>query len=134
MESQIRSTYLSALPYRQLDKGDALRFLDDIKLQFRDRPYVYTSFLDLMKDFKSLRIDTPSVLERVARLFHGYPHLLEQFNAFLPDGYRIEYTVDPNKVYIVTLVTPYGTVSPSIISQFESEPLLLGSDIILPDP
>jgi hypothetical protein len=32
---------------------EALSYLDAIKLQFHDKPYVYNVFLDIMKDFKS---------------------------------------------------------------------------------
>jgi paired amphipathic helix protein Sin3a len=37
---------------RQLEVIDALGYLDAVKIQFHDRPEVYSVFLDIMKDFK----------------------------------------------------------------------------------
>ncbi|KAL4065507.1 paired amphipathic helix, partial [Scleroderma yunnanense] len=69
---------------------DALTFLDTVKAQCQDRPDKYSTFLDIMKDFKNEVIDTVGVIERVSILFHGNPSLLQGFNTFLPPGYRIE--------------------------------------------
>jgi paired amphipathic helix protein Sin3a len=41
--------------YRPLNVKDALTYLDQVKVQFQDRPDVYNKFLDIMKDFKSQR-------------------------------------------------------------------------------
>jgi len=42
-------------PYRPLNVKDALTYLDQVKVQFQERPDVYNKFLDIMKDFKSQR-------------------------------------------------------------------------------
>lgn len=42
-----------AHPERQLNVSDALTYLDNVKVQFQNRPDVYNRFLDIMKDFKS---------------------------------------------------------------------------------
>ena len=42
-----------------------------------------------MKNFKSQEVDTPGVIARVSKLFHGYNRLILGFNTFLPDGYKI---------------------------------------------
>lgn len=34
---------------------DALSYLDQVKLQFGNKPQVYNDFLDIMKEFKSQR-------------------------------------------------------------------------------
>lgn len=39
--------------YKPLNVKDALFYLDQVKLQFRDQTDVYNNFLDIMKDFKS---------------------------------------------------------------------------------
>lgn len=36
-------------------------------------------------------IDTPGVINRVSSLFEGHPELIQGFNTFLPQGYKIEY-------------------------------------------
>jgi len=38
---------------RPLNVTDALSYLDEVKIQFSERPEVYNQFLDIMKDFKS---------------------------------------------------------------------------------
>ena len=87
---------------------DALSYLDQVKVQFADRPDVYNRFLDIMKDFKSGAIDTPGVIERVSHLFAGNPGLIQGFNTFLPPGYKIECGAgdDPNAIRVTT---PMGT-------------------------
>lgn len=39
--------------HKQLNVKDALYYLEQVKLQFKDRTDVYNNFLDIMKDFKS---------------------------------------------------------------------------------
>lgn len=77
-------------PSRPLNVGDALSYLDAVKVQFADSPDVYNHFLDIMKEFKSQLIDTPGVIKRVSQLFRKHPRLIQGFNTFLPSGYRIE--------------------------------------------
>ena len=79
---------------RELRVEDALMYLDQVKMEFGDRPHIYNEFLDIMKTFKSQAIDTPGVIRRVASLFHGNRRLVLGFNTFLPEGYRIELPLD----------------------------------------
>ena len=37
---------------------DALAYLEKVKAQFANQPVIYNQFLDIMKHFKSQRIDT----------------------------------------------------------------------------
>ena len=111
---------------RPLNVTDALTYLDDVKVQFQDKPDVYNHFLDIMKEFKNelsvrlvshenaflifcLRIDTPGVITRVSQLFTGHPALIQGFNTFLPAGYRIECSTDAYDSGIITVTTPTGT-------------------------
>ena len=73
---------------------DALMYLDQVKVEFGDRPQIYNEFLDIMKTFKTQQIDTPGVIRRVSNLFQGNRRLVLGFNTFLPDGYRIEVPPD----------------------------------------
>lgn len=61
----------------------------------------------------TIRIDTPGVIQRVSRLFHGHPSLIEGFNTFLPVGYRIDVSVDPLDPNAITVTTPLGTTTQS---------------------
>ena len=79
---------------RELRVEDALMYLDQVKMEFGDRPHIYNEFLDIMKNFKSQQIDTPGVIERVSNLFHGNKKLVLGFNTFLPEGYKIELPID----------------------------------------
>ncbi|XP_044019252.1 paired amphipathic helix protein Sin3a-like [Aphidius gifuensis] len=75
---------------QRLKVEDALSYLDQVKLKFNDQPQVYNDFLDIMKEFKSQSIDTPSVITRVSYLFKSHPELIDGFNPFLPPDYKIE--------------------------------------------
>ncbi|KAH9849053.1 hypothetical protein C2E23DRAFT_841668 [Lenzites betulinus] len=97
-------------PERPLNVSDALSYLDQVKMQFSERPDVYNEFLDIMKNFKNGLIDTPGVIERVSNLFHGHPFLIQGLNTFLPADYRIETTSHPDPNYI-TVTTPAGTTT-----------------------
>ncbi|OEU14752.1 hypothetical protein FRACYDRAFT_157073, partial [Fragilariopsis cylindrus CCMP1102] len=74
----------------ELRVEDALLYLDQVKVEFGDRPHIYNEFLDIMKTFKTQQIDTPGVIRRVSNLFQGNRRLVLGFNTFLPEGYRIE--------------------------------------------
>ena len=74
---------------RELKVEDALMYLDQVKLEFGDKPRIYNEFLEIMKNFKAQAIDTPGVIARVSNLFRGYNKLILGFNTFLPDGYKI---------------------------------------------
>ena len=75
---------------RELKVEDALLYLDQVKLQFGERPRIYNEFLEIMKNFKAHEIDTPGVIRRVSSLFRGYNNLILGFNTFLPEGFKIE--------------------------------------------
>ncbi|KAK2461043.1 hypothetical protein APHAL10511_006984 [Amanita phalloides] len=133
-------------PNRPLNVSDALSYLDDVKVQFHDQPDVYNHFLDIMKEFKNELIDTPGVIERVSRLFHGHPSLIQGFNTFLPVGYRIECGTDAENINFITVTTPSGTMlqSTDILQQKSSslfsnastsragEPVAVGHDTLRP--
>ncbi|KAH0834686.1 hypothetical protein J3R83DRAFT_10212 [Lanmaoa asiatica] len=103
-------SYVEGQPQeRPLNVTDALSYLDAVKVQFQDQPEVYNQFLDIMKDFKSQLIDTPGVIRRVSHLFSGHPMLIQGFNTFLPVGYRIECSTDPQQSTMITVTTPSGT-------------------------
>jgi histone deacetylase complex regulatory component SIN3 len=44
-------------------------------------------------------------------LFHGNPYLIEEFNTFLPTSYRINASVDPRDLGLITITTPHGTTA-----------------------
>ncbi|KIJ54305.1 hypothetical protein M422DRAFT_241556 [Sphaerobolus stellatus SS14] len=94
---------------RQIEVRDALSYLDDVKKRFDDLPHVYNHFLDIMKDFKGQKLNTPMVIERVAKLFTGHPELISGFNAFLPLGYRID-TSASQRIWVTT---PAGILTPN---------------------
>ncbi|XP_055810193.1 paired amphipathic helix protein Sin3-like 4 isoform X2 [Solanum dulcamara] len=73
----------------KLTTNDALSYLKSVKEIFQDRRDKYDEFLEVMKDFKSQRIDTSGVIARVKELFKGHRTLILGFNTFLPKGYEI---------------------------------------------
>ena len=75
---------------RPLVVEDALAYLDRVRAKFvRAEPHVYNTFLDIMKDFKAQRIDTPGVVQRVVSLFGDDRALVLAFGSFLPSNYRL---------------------------------------------
>ncbi|KAI0244346.1 hypothetical protein L0F63_004235, partial [Massospora cicadina] len=105
---------------RPLNVRDALSYLDRVKLEFQNQPEIYNRFLDIMKDFKSQAIDTPGVIDRVSTLFRGYPSLVFGFNTFLPPGFRIEMSSDPNDPNGVRVIVP-DPPAPVPLSQVEMD-------------
>lgn len=83
---------------RELRVEDALLYLDQVKIEFGERPHIYNEFLDIMKHFKAQQIDTPGVIQRVSNLFKGNKRLVLGFNTFLPEGYKIELDAEGNTV------------------------------------
>ncbi|KAG6823311.1 hypothetical protein H0H92_010628 [Tricholoma furcatifolium] len=84
-----------------------LIYLEAVKAQFSDQSTVYNQFLDIMKEFRSKKIDALGVIKRVSQLFNGHPLLIQNFNTFLPIGYRIECSDDYNGS-LITVTTPSG--------------------------
>ncbi|KAJ3332840.1 Transcriptional regulatory protein sin3 [Blyttiomyces sp. JEL0837] len=93
--------------------ADALRYLDKVRTECKDTPQVYESFLEIMKDFKSGRIQTPEVIDRVLTLFKGNKDLIIGFNTFLPTGFKIDETSDPTNPFKVT-ISPTDSNSTSV--------------------
>lgn len=63
--------------------------MDKVKAAFPNDSNVYNRYLDIMKDFKEERTDTPGVIERIAELFAGKEDLIQGFNRFCPPRYQI---------------------------------------------
>ena len=61
---------------RELKVEDALLYLDQVKMEFGDKPEIYNEFLDIMRNFKAQEIDTPGVIQRVSQLLHGHDKLI----------------------------------------------------------
>lgn len=66
-----------------LGHDEAVLMTWQVKSTFSDRPVVYADFLEVMRQFKESIIDTPTVIEKVGKLFHGYPTLILVSNAVL---------------------------------------------------
>lgn len=90
---------------------DALLYLDQVKVEFGDRPHIYNEFLDIMKTFKTQQIDTPGVIQRVSNLFQGNKKLVLGFNTFLPEGYKIELPLDGDGPPVAVFHGIGGTVT-----------------------
>lgn len=73
---------------------------------------MYSSFaLTLLTRALIFSIDTPGVIARVSSLFRGHNNLIQGFNTFLPQGYRIECSSDPSDPNPIRVTTPRGTTS-----------------------
>jgi histone deacetylase complex regulatory component SIN3 len=96
---------------RELRVEDALLYLDQVKVEFGDRPHIYNEFLDIMKTFKTQQIDTPGVIRRVSNLFQGNKKLVLGFNTFLPEGYKIELPLDGDGPPVAVFRAPGETIT-----------------------
>ena len=76
--------------HRSLREQDALQFIEQVGLEFNDRPHIYNEFLEILNDLETRDIDDVGASQRVRNLFQGYDNLILGFNAFLPDEYNIE--------------------------------------------
>ncbi|ONM30595.1 Paired amphipathic helix protein Sin3-like 3 [Zea mays] len=94
----------AAFTNQKLTTNDALVYLKAVKDKFQDKREKYEEFLEVMRDFKSERIDTNGVIVRVKTLFNGYPELILGFNAFLPKGYAIKLQEEKKPVDFVEAI------------------------------
>ncbi|KLO13144.1 PAH2 domain-containing protein [Schizopora paradoxa] len=90
-----------------LGATDAFNYLEAVRAEFVNEPGVYSNFLDVMKNFKSLLVDTPGVMERISTLFSGHADLIRGFNRFLPPGYHINCNTQDAET-LITFEMPYG--------------------------
>nr|GEW57093.1 SIN3-like 5 [Tanacetum cinerariifolium] len=67
-------------------------YLKQIKETFKEQKEKYDEFRDAMKDFKAHRVDIPSTIARVRRLFEGFLDLILGFNTLLTKEHEI--TID----------------------------------------
>ena len=64
-------------------------------LKGEEHAELYTQFLQVMADMKKQKEATPSIVARIRVIFKGHPELFGGFNAFLPKGKRIDFSVTP---------------------------------------
>ena len=69
---------------------DAFTYLRKVKVTFVHQLIKYDHFIDVLYYFKRKVINTPDAIEWISTLFICYPELIQNFNVFLPPGYRIE--------------------------------------------
>lgn len=105
---------------RRLNIEDALNYLDQVKGYYQNDSDVYDSFLDIMKDFNTHKIDTPGVIDRVSTLFGNNPTLIQGFNTFLPPDYSLFYSIDINDPTPIKITTPSGLISRSVNSNYST--------------
>eukprot|EP00979_Chaetoceros_neogracilis_P001372 scaffold241_cov234-Chaetoceros_neogracile.AAC.1 len=74
----------------EFNSEDAVQYLNQIRMAFKDRPQIYDDFLHIMKTFKSKEINAPEAIVSVTHLFEGNRFLILGFNTFLPKGFIIE--------------------------------------------
>lgn len=73
----------------------AVAYVEAVKDEFQDEIEKYDEFLNVMKDFKAMRIDTNGVIARLKDLFKGHKNLILGFNIFVPKGSEFDYGIDP---------------------------------------
>ena len=81
----------------------ALDFMQQVKSEFQDTPWVYNRFVEIMNQFKNHQIDIDRIIDEVKELFLGHNSLLVEFNQFLPPAYHInpEELPDPPQAFTI---------------------------------
>ncbi|KAI8882603.1 PAH2 domain-containing protein [Backusella circina FSU 941] len=92
---------------KNLDVKDAVGYLEQVKSSYENEPQIYSHFLDIMNDFRSEKINTSQVLERVTLLFRGKPYLIRNFLMFLPPGHVLDVSPE-DKPHLTCIATPSG--------------------------
>ncbi|KAI8355093.1 hypothetical protein EDC96DRAFT_265958 [Choanephora cucurbitarum] len=91
---------------KPVEMKDAVGYLEQIKND--EPPQTYHKFLEIMTDFRSEKINTPQVLERVTALFKGKPWLIRNFLMFLPPGHVLNLSPE-NKSNSIYITSPTGS-------------------------
>ncbi|KAK1359750.1 hypothetical protein POM88_044224 [Heracleum sosnowskyi] len=81
----------SAITYQEQDskRDDAVQYVLSVKNTFGDNAEEYLHFLALLNAFRANRITIPVVISRLKLLFSEHQELLEGFNQFLPEEFKI---------------------------------------------
>ncbi|KAF9565556.1 hypothetical protein CPC08DRAFT_168421 [Agrocybe pediades] len=79
----------------RLHIGEAL-LLDAFRTSLRDKVESLRSMLDVLHSFDTSQHDIQIVINRLSRLLHEKPYLVEAFNILLPDGHLLDNTLIPN--------------------------------------
>lgn len=69
----------------EFELEQAMDYVAKIKDRFRQEPYIYAEFLDILHNYQAKRV-IDEVYQRVQKLFHGQPDLLDEFKKFLPES------------------------------------------------
>ena len=107
---------------RELKVEDALLYLDQVKMEFGDKPEIYNEFLDIMKNFKAQKIDTPSVIQRIKRLFAGSTKLILGFNTFLPAAQLAKLGGERNSEDLAFVITRTARFSTIDLAEVRADP------------
>ena len=68
---------------------ESIGYIVHVKKAYEDKPQVYSSFIGLLQEFHSKKVDELATIHRVVALFKTRPDLVLGFNEFLPPGYSI---------------------------------------------
>ena len=99
---------------------DALLYLDQVKMECT--PEIYNEFLDIMKNFKAQKIDTPSVIQRIKRLFAGSTELILGFNTFLPAAQLAKLGGERNSEDLAFVITRTARFSTIDLAEVRADP------------
>jgi len=101
-------------------------YINQVKATFANQPDIIEKFEQVLRDYRSGRIDSPDVVSRISSLFEGQPELIRGFNIFLPPGYRTEAAGQP-----LSIPKPQTSPPPSrqLKTTLEDEP-----DVVSDEP
>lgn len=81
-------------------------YLNAVRTQFSDQPNIYDDLVNMVQDFRRDTITTRELIQGAASLLWDKPALIQGFNIFLPDGYRMECGRNSQGTDLITVITP----------------------------
>ena len=77
-------------PSTQPSFDDALGYVVQVQFSLLRQPDTYSRFLEILQSYNSGCLSLEDVINWVSAILVCHPDLVQEFNTFVPDGYRIE--------------------------------------------
>ena len=84
-----------------MSSEESVAFMRKVRQTFIHNPHTYRQFVKIMSEIEEKESDKLDIIKRVILLFDGYPHLVRDFNQFLPSDYQLEMQGDAVLVKVV---------------------------------
>ena len=120
----IPPTYQTAVEIRP-HYQEAIEYMRQVKVETKDNPLVYSEFIQILKKYQDKVMTIEQVNSSVRVIMSGYPNLIDNFKAFLPNyneessfsESESEIIQKPNKIKSPAQTYPHDKVLIEVISE-----------------